>query len=340
MSDARPLVIVNPQAGARACGRTLGVLVPAVERALGPVDVVQTERPGHAIELARQGAGEGRLRILAAGGDGTVHEVANGILAAQQAEGSEADAASETTLGVLGRGTGGDFGRTLGIRDELEGIHGYLGAIARGRVRALDVGRVKYDDADGAHERFFVNILSTGLSGLVVRRMATANRALGAGITYYNTSVRALFQARRAHVRVRYLPARIGGESHADDFHERTFPSYLVAICNGRYFGAGMHVAPMADPADGRLEVVSIDAPDKLGFFLNARRIRTAGHLGRPGVTHFSCRQLHLELALDEKGSPGPPDLRERFVNDVDGEALGGLPLEVHLVPQALRVFA
>ncbi len=339
MSDARPLLIVNPNAGGGASGRTLGALVPAVERALGPVDLVQTERPGHAIEIAQAAAKEGRARLLAAGGDGTVHEVANGILLAEQAALATGGDVVDATLGIIGRGTGGDLARTLGIRHELEGMNGYLGAISRGRVRAIDVGRARYDDDDGSHERFFVNILSAGLSGLVVRRMAKVNRALGPAVTYFNTSVRALLEARRAHLRVHYTPWSSGGNSVTDEaLPERTFDSYMVAICNGRYFGAGMHVAPMADPADGRFDVVSIDATSKLAFFNNARRIWSAGHMGRPGVTHFACRHLRLELALDEQGTAGR-GVRERFVNDIDGEPLGGLPLEILLIPQALRIF-
>jgi diacylglycerol kinase family enzyme len=93
-----------------------------------------------------------------------------------------------------------------------------------------------------------------------------------------------------------------------------------------------MHVAPMAKVDDGQFEVVAMDAPSKLAFAAFSRRIYAGTHLSDPGVHHFSCDRISLDLENEQA--------RGAFLLDVDGEALGGLPLEVELLPQALTLRA
>jgi diacylglycerol kinase family enzyme len=93
-----------------------------------------------------------------------------------------------------------------------------------------------------------------------------------------------------------------------------------------------MHVAPMAKPDDGALEVVSMDAPSKLAFATFSRKIYDGAHVGSPNVRHFACKRIDIDL------DPSSEDARETFRLDVDGEPLGGLPLSVEIVPAALVV--
>jgi YegS/Rv2252/BmrU family lipid kinase len=312
MSSDRPLVVVNPRSGGGRAGRTFGEMQPVIERRLGAVDVSVTASPGHAIELARQAAQKGRKLIVAVGGDGTLHEVANGVL-----EGGGA-----TAVGYIGQGTGGDFRRTLGIEHRLDA---YLEAIAAGRERRVDVGRLLYRGTNGEERRrFFVNILSAGLGGLVDRYVSDASRALGGKAAYYWASLRALATCRRARLR---CDVALDG-----DKQNRELYSFMIAICNGRYFGSGMHVAPMAKPDDGRFEVVSLDAPNKLAFMAFSSRIYDGTHLSGPGAQHFACDRIAIDLQNELA--------RAVFLLDVDGEQLGGLPVEVELVPQALTLRA
>jgi diacylglycerol kinase family enzyme len=113
---------------------------------------------------------------------------------------------------------------------------------------------------------------------------------------------------------------------------ERRLEALMIAICNGRYFGSAMHVAPMAEIDDGRFEVVSMDAPNKLAFVVFSRSIYTGAHLSHPGVAHFACDRIAMDLENEEA--------RERFLLDVDGEPLGGLPIEVVLSAGALTLRA
>jgi diacylglycerol kinase (ATP) len=281
-----------------------------VERSLGPVDLAMTERPAHAIELARTGVLEGRALLVAVGGDGTLHEVANGVL----------EAGGGAAVGYVGQGTGGDFRRTIGIEHRLDA---YAEALASGRDRQVDAGRVRYRDAEGAtRTRWFVNVLSVGMGGLVDQYVSETTRALGGKAAYMWASVRALVSCHRGHLR-----CEVG---LAGDRSERRLDSFMMAICNGRYFGSGMHVAPMAKPDDGRFEVISLDAPTKLGFALSSRRIYEGKHLSSAGARHFACDRITVELENESA--------RPVFLLDVDGEPLGGLPCDVEIVPRALTL--
>jgi YegS/Rv2252/BmrU family lipid kinase len=307
-----PTVIVNPRSGGGRSERVLTELLGVVERRLGRVDVSLTQSPGHAIELARDAARSGAEFVVAVGGDGTLHEVANGVL----------EAGGEVAVGYIGLGTGGDFRKTLGLTHRLDA---YLDVIASGKERRVDVGKVRYRAEDGlTKSRYFINIVSAGMGGLVDRYVASSSRALGGKAAYFLASARALATIRRGRLR---CDVALDGERH-----ERIVESYVIAICNGRYFGAGMHVAPMAQLDDGRFEVVAMNASSKLAFSAMSRRIYSGTHLSADGVQHFTCDRL----AIDLENEPARPV----FLVDVDGEPLGGLPLEIEVVRGALRLRA
>ncbi|HEY6458999.1 MAG TPA: diacylglycerol kinase family protein [Polyangiaceae bacterium] len=314
MQKGRTLVVVNPRSGGGQAARTFGHVKSVLERRIGPVDLALTERPGHAIELAHDAAKGGAELVVAVGGDGTLHEVANGVLDAGKGAG--------TAVGYVGQGTGGDFRRTLGLEHRLDA---YVDAIASGRTRSVDAGKLRYRAPDGAtRDRWFVNILSAGMGGLVDRYVADTSKALGGKAAYFLASTRALVACRRGRLRCEVTLER--------ERHERRVETFMIAICNGRYFGGGMHVAPMAKLDDGRFEVVSMDAPSKLAFAAFSRRIYEGKHLDAPGVQHFACDRISIDL--ENEGARGV------FLLDVDGEPLGGLPLEVEIVPRALTLRA
>lgn len=306
----RTLVIANSRSGGGRAGRSLGEVRALLERRIGSVELQCTERPGHAIELARDAVRDGRGLVVAIGGDGTLHEVANGLL----------DAGGGPSLGYIGLGTGGDFRRTLGIPHRLDA---YVEAIAGGRDATIDVGKARYRAPDGTTaSRWFVNILSAGMGGLVDRYVADTTKSFGGRAAYFLASARALASSERGRLHC--------GVALGDERHERRIDTYMIAICNGSYFGGGMHVAPMAKLDDARFEVVSMDAPGKLAFAGFSRRIYDGTHLSAPGVQHFGCDRMTLDLENERA--------RGVFLLDVDGEPLGGLPLDVELVPKALKV--
>jgi len=308
----KPLFVVNPKSGGGRTERTFDETRRVIQRRLGDFDVVMTERMGHASTIAEQAATDGREMIVAVGGDGTLSECADGIL--------RAGAGAKVQLGMLGQGTGGDFRKTLGFEHRLDA---YVDALHEKKVRTIDAGRATFDGHDGKERsRFFVNILSAGMGGLVDGHVSRASRALGGTAAYFVSSLRAL---------VEIVPGKLlCTVTHDGKEREERISSYMLAICNGRYFGSGMHVAPMAKLDDGVFEVVSMDAPNKAAFALHSQSIYKGAHLGKKGVIHFPCSRIRIDLENEEA--------RKTFLLDVDGEPLGGLPLDVEVLRGALRL--
>jgi YegS/Rv2252/BmrU family lipid kinase len=312
----KPLLIVNPKAGGGRTGSLFAKMQDPIERSLGGFDVTFTERGRHAVQIAKDAALAGRETVVAVGGDGSIHEVVAGLMAARD------EGAKGTRLGVIGQGTGGDFRKTLGIEHRLDQ---YCAAIAGGKTRAVDVGRFSYlDHNEEPSSSFFINILSIGMGGLVDQYVADASRALGGTVAYFAASLKGLI-----HSEIGVLNCTIheGAKSRQEEIHSR-----MLAICNGRYFGSGMFVAPMAKLDDGMFEVVNLGAASRLNFAMGSSKIYTGAHMKSPETTHFRCDKITIELA--NKG------IRDKFILDVDGEPLGKLPLEVELMKGALEVFA
>jgi len=312
----RPLLIVNPRSGGGKTGQIFDQMAEPVRRAIGDFDAQRTERPRHAVELAREAALAGREIVVAVGGDGCIHEVVNGLMQARAA------GSTGTRLGVIGQGTGGDFRRTLGLEHRLD--H-YCAAIARGRSRAIDIGRFSYVGNDGRPaEAYFVNILSAGIGGLVDQHVARMSKAAGGSIAYLAASLRGLIESRLGRLRCRITQQ---GETREEEFTSRQ-----IAICNGRVFGGGMKVAPMAEIDDGLLEVVDLGGASVVRFAAVSSGMYTGRHLRNPDVRHFRCERIEIDLVNR--------DVADRFLLDVDGEPLGRLPITVSLEPRALEVLA
>jgi diacylglycerol kinase (ATP) len=327
-----PLLIVNPACGAQSA-RTLPQVLAAVEKTMGDVVIRHTARRGHASELAEQGAREGYGLIVAVGGDGTLSEVVNGVLSACEA--GEAPTGGPSggrppdgpplavpQVGLINVGTGGDFRKSLGIG---AGYERSLEALALGRVRLVDVCRATFAGTDGQQvTRYVVNVVSAGLGGRVDHYIDVIPRFVGGTLGYYMASLWAVAAGSEqpVHARVTW-----NGETR-----DEVIPAYLIAVCNGRWFGGGMDVAPMALPDDGRLEVVTITERNKLLLLAKTRTIYTGRHLDEPTVTHFPCERI--ELRLENEAA------ERRFLLDVDGDALGSLPLTVEMLPRRLPVRA
>ena len=301
------LLIVNP---ASAGGRT-GREWPGIEarlRAAGlRFDSALTSRPAEATELARREVKAGRPLVVAAGGDGTVHEVANGFFERDE------PLATASQLGVLPVGTGGDFRRTFGMPREPERAAAVLLA---GHSRAIDAGRLACRLPDGrAATAHFVNIASAGIGGEVVARVNRGGRYINGEITFLVASVLTLLRWRNKPMRV------------VVDGQARELVAQQVVVANCQFFGGGMRVAPRAVPDDGLLDVVVVADVGALENLRGIAEIRRGTHLdaGNPKVTH--CRARRVELS-----SP------ESVLVEADGEQPGGVPAGFEVVPGALRL--
>jgi len=254
-------VILNPAARGGTARRAKDPVARAFRAQGWTVEVQETERPGHARALAAAAARGGARRVIAVGGDGAVHEVANGIL----------EARSAAALGVVPVGSGNDFAKLLGVYRH--DISSAVARIATARERRFDAGRVLGE--------FFVNSLGFGLGPAVVR---TRNAMSGLkGFLSYLVPVVKTFASFRPPL----------FEVRADGFHERGLMT-MVEVCNGTTAGGSYRFAPAADPADGRFDVCLIRRVGLLRFLVALPRVMRGTHVAMREVALIRARQLTI----------------------------------------------
>ena len=301
----RTLVIVNPASAAGRTERNLPRLESQLRAAIGDYESAWTKGPRDAERLAREAVRAGVERVVVAGGDGTAAEVVSGLLGASLGAYAE--------VAFLPLGTGADFHRTLEIPREAGAA---IAALASGKGRRIDVGKVSYVDAAGAERTsHFLNVASAGLSGVVTRHVR-GSKALGARLAFLFGTLAGLARFQPPAVRIRADGAEVFEGEIA-----------LAAAANGRYFGGGMHVAPAARPDDGLLDLVIVPALGKRVLMTRLPRLYRGTHLSVPGVELHRARRVEL-LPL------GTPALGE-----IDGEPVAMLPMTIEIAPGALQVW-
>jgi YegS/Rv2252/BmrU family lipid kinase len=247
-------------------------------------------------------AADGAEQVVAVGGDGTLNEVANGLLALPD---------ERPELAVIPFGTGMDFARSHGIPRKLEAaVEVALG----GRTATIDAGRVRYTAWDGAEaEAYFANIASAGMSGAVARQANQTTKALGGRISFFAALVRVFAGWRNTELEV-----DVGGE-------RRSGKMTNLIVANGRYQGGGMLIAPEAVPDDGLFDVLVIGDITKRDFVLNVGRIYRGTHLSHPKIELLRGARVSV-------GAEVPVPL------ELDGEQPGTTPATFEVVPEALRL--
>ena len=293
------VVIVNPSSAGGSTGEAWPQIASDLRSQFGSFRALFTKHRGDAAVLASEAARKGAKLIIACGGDGTISEVANGILSS----GKDAE------LGIMPSGTGGDFRRTLEIPSRSRDAARVLRI---GRSVRIDVGRVSYTDQNGADAtRYFVGVASCGMSTKVIERVKTDDVSFVSALlktAMHNAPVRLVVQL--------------------DDSHERHLLVSNLCIANARYFGGGMKIAPDAKLTDGKLDVISIGDLSAMKIFTSAPRVYTGSHLSMPEVSHTLARKITVRAS----------DRDTEVAVEVDGELPGRLPATFQIVPDALRV--
>lgn len=299
MTDRGPLaIIVNPRAGR---GRALGLL-PRIISGLGadggPCRVHVTAEPREATQVARRFVAEGIGLVVAVGGDGTVNEVANGLI--------DPSNEGEVTLGIVPAGRGSDLVRGLGwTRDPMAALE----RIRLGTVRRIDVGRASFPD--GVSRRF-VNVAGAGLDAAAAAE-AARSRLPGATAPYLSGALRALLRHGSYPMTIDVDGSRITGAMRA------------VIVANGGYFGGGLRIVPGAVLDDGWLDAALVGDLSRFDVVRNARRVSRGTHVDHPKFTLLPARSIRVESA-----KPAPVQL--------DGEVVGTTPVAFSIEPAALRV--
>jgi diacylglycerol kinase (ATP) len=280
--------------------------LPEIERTLADAGlayrVVRTTHPGHATDIARNALDSGERYLVAAGGDGTVHEVLNGML-----DGGAA-VAHDVVLGIVAAGSGCDVVRSLGLPGDAVRASRHLLGDA---VRDLDVGKVTFTANGKDVTRYFANIAEAGLGAAVVARTGTLPRSLGA-LKYFAGFWLTL---------PGFHPAVVRLDADDSSFEWR---AHNVVVANGQYFGGGMHISPSSQPDDGLLDVLAMVGP-KTDAFTMLPKIYKGTHVPHRNIAEARARTVHIGAS--------PPLLIE-----ADGEILGTTPATFEVVPNAIRI--
>jgi diacylglycerol kinase (ATP) len=303
--------VVNPAAGGGRAGVSWPRIRSRLENAVGPFEHALTAGVGDATRLAHRAIGEGAELVISVGGDGTANEVLNGF------SGSGGIISQTAALGIVPCGTGSDFMR--GICGSTN-PHLAIERLGKRIERRIDVCRAEFNKGRAfPNSRLFLNAASLGFSGAVCHNMATARppKFLPSRIAYLAATLSALRTFRPSTIRLTIDGAVMEKEI------------MLAAIANGRYFGAGMKIAPDADMQDGLLEVITLARMSKAYLIRKIAHVYRGTHTTLPEVDVFRGKRIGAETTAVNASGP--------IHVETDGENSGLLNCEFSVEKQALR---
>jgi diacylglycerol kinase (ATP) len=271
------------------------------------LEIFQTQNIHDGVDLASGAADKHFDVILAAGGDGTVHQVVNGIL--QGRESNE----DLPTLGVIPIGTGNDLARGLGLTTDVKQL---LTVLTRFEPIKIDVGKVDFTAENGTSDsRYFINVADIGMGPDVVKRVMASTLIFGSAFAYY-TSILSTF--------IRYKP--VTASVKTEDWHW-SGKLRTLAIANGNYYGHGLCIAPEASVTDGVFETFICGNASITDFVLQSRNLKLGRKIVHDEVTYLRASKYNLSAG-------------SKCGIEADGEFLGWLPARVSLIPQRLKLLA
>ena len=267
MSENSWAIIANPAAGRRRAERSAKRLAQAIQGHGEPVEVSLTRGPGGAEELAREAVKAGATRVVACGGDGTVHEVVNGLMSAS-------NGADSVALGILSLGRCNDLNFALGLPNGSAKAIDYL---VRSTVRSIDLGRIG--------DRYFTTIATLGFDSEVSQYVEQGSppRFLRGTASYLYGAVVTLIKYRSQWVHLK------------GDFGEFEGAIFLAATGNTHRYGGRMKVTPSAIVDDGLLDICLVRPVPRLDVLRMTPKTFYGGHVNHPAVSMYQTRRLEID---------------------------------------------
>ncbi len=252
-------IILNPSAGK---ARDLDDIVARITQ-LPDAEIRLTTKPGSAARFAKTALKNGRELIIAAGGDGTLNEVVNGI----------GENSGDVRVGLIPLGTGNDFGRSIGVLPDVDEA---IDLIRAGETRAVDLVRVTSDEV-----RYFVNVSAGGFSGLVNEKLTAEMKKTWGPLAYLRSAAAALPELRAYRTTLAF-----------DNDESLTLELYNVVVANGRYVAGGMLIAPEAAIDDGLLDVILIPKRPAPELALVVAQMALGTHLSSDAIVYRRTAKL------------------------------------------------
>jgi len=268
--DRDPIVVVlNPVAGGGKSLKALPKIKAAIESLGRPFHIYLTQSAGDGRVAATRLAQEGASVVIAVGGDGTIHEVANGLY----------DSGTRVPLGIVPAGSGADFARTIGASKNIEEA---ISIACSRSPRPIDIGLATFDD--GVSEAF-INIAGLGYDSLVAERAAKTKFLPGANLPYLVAALQTLVSYKNIDVTL-----EIDGTHHSTK-------AVFIQVANAMYMGGGYKIAPMADISDGLLDVAIVGDMTKPDLLRTLPKVYGGGHVGHPKFTHVRANNIRIETS-------------------------------------------
>jgi len=301
----KAMLIYNSKAGNGVAAGKLVHVQELLRQAGIDFDLVITDRPGHAIQLARQAGEDGYAIVIAAGGDGTVNEVVNGLMQAKL------NGNGRPALAVLPVGRGNDFAYGVGIPQEIADA---VNVLAGGHRRKIDLGR--FVGGDYPQGRYFANGVGLGFDTVVGFEAAKIKWLHGAA-SYLAALVRTIFLYAKAPV----YEIVMDGETLRQPF-------LMVSIMNGRRMGGSFYMTPDSDPADETFDLCLAGQVGQLAILPLAIKFFSGTQAKHPAVRMAKARQISVRA------------IQGAIPAHADGETIctAGQELFVELIPGSLEV--
>lgn len=262
------------------------------------VEVTLTQYPGHARKIANQSCSKFDYMIVV-GGDGTLNEVINGI-----------DFTSKIIVGLLPYGTANDFSRDLKLQLNAQFL---FKLIKNDCYKTIDIGLVCGLDNNSTLNRRFINIADIGLGGYVTQNILyNKNKFLSGKIKYALAILKGMIQYSKPEIKVE-------GDYN---FQGKVL---TLAVCNGRYFGYGLCIAPMANIQNKVLNITCIGNVSLIDYFKNLGNIKRGVIINHPEVHYKTIKSIHVF----HNDHPCPIE--------VDGEFIGYTPVSIQILPQKIK---
>jgi YegS/Rv2252/BmrU family lipid kinase len=296
------VLVCNSRSGRGGVAKALPEVRAELDKRGLEYELRYTEGPGHATVITREALEAGGRFVVAVGGDGTVHEVVNGMLVDDEPVNPEA------VFGVVAAGTGSDFIKTFGIRPIPSAAVGHLDGP---NSFTIDIGKITYTQDGATVTRYFPNIAEAGLGAEVVAKAARLPRWLGPTV-YLFAFWLTMAKHKSCHVKV--------------DLVTRTYegPMNNLVVANGQFFGGGMKIAPKAAPTDGLLDI-QIEHGRKKDAIAMMPKVFKGTHLPHPSVKEAKRVKVSIE-------SERP------LLIEADGEVLGYTPATFEVLKDILTL--
>jgi len=301
--------ILNPTAGNGQAGREKHTIEQSLAKYFTNWTIWETEGPRHATVLAKKAATEGFDIVAAIGGDGSCHEVVNGLM--------QTPKETRPTLALIPFGTGGDFRKSLDIPKSIDKS---IAIAAKGHKQTIDIGTATVTTDEGKQDRFFVNVAGFGANGEVAEKTNRWSKRFGGRVTFLNATL---------HTTFTYRPPKVQMKWTSEEGRDNVWKGELLScfIANASFCGGGMQVAPKSALGDGQLHLRVLP---KLSVATQLIHI--------PKLYTDDIHKIEGSIVGQTIQVDAAPTRGTTVQIDLDGELSGRLPASFGLSPKALTV--